>query len=162
MKKKSRKKMGRPPREEEITYGIEILDWMQDYSFSIDKDRQVTGGPYWEHTSFQLTGKLIHPEKLSEKTIEIIILGDRRESHILLSPADYPGFEPKGVGTLTIRGKQSDYLGSIPFDAINNILLLLQAEKIKYLILSGQPLYRGTASIRSIHFSKDFTDEDWS
>ncbi len=160
MKKKSRKKIGRPSIEE-ITYCVEILDWDMDYFFSIDVGRRVTDGPYWEHTSFKVNGKVVHPEKLSEKDIEVTILGDRRESHIVQKPEEYPDFQPKAVGRLTIRGKQREYLGSIPFDALNNIILLLQANKLKFIILSGPQLYRGTSSIRSIRFSKDFTREDW-
>lgn len=160
MRNQSRKKKGRPPIAEAMTYCIEILEWNLDYFFSIDKDKRVTGGPYWEHASFKVNGKLNHPEKLSGKDIEVTILCNRRESHIVLKPEEYHQFEPKAVGTLTIRGKQSDYLGSMPFDALNNILLLLQTDKVKFIILSGPPLYRGSSLIRSICFSKDFTSED--
>lgn len=161
MKKKTRKKTDRPPIEEE-TYGIEILEWELDYSFSIDVGQRVTGWPYWEHTSLKAHGKVIHPEKIKERNIDIIILGDRWKSLVLTKPEDYPGFEPKAVGSLTIRGKGSEYLGSVPYDGLNNILLLLQSRKINYLILTGKPLYRGRADIRSTRFSKDFTEDDWS
>ena len=161
MKKKLRKRSGRPPMEE-ITYGIEIIDWELDYSFSVDKDQRVTGGPYWEHKSFKINGKLIHPDKLSGENIEVTILGDRSLIPLVQEPEKYHQVAPKSVGSLRIRGKQRDFLGWIPFDVFNNIIFLLQTDNIKFIILNGPPLYRGSSGIRSLRFSNDFTKEDWS
>ena len=70
-------------------------------------------------------------------------------------------YEPKAVGALVIRGKQRDFLGSVPFDILQSICFMLQHGKIKFLVLSGQSLYRGNADIKSIYFEKNYNPEDW-
>jgi hypothetical protein len=93
---------------------------------------------------------------LAKSTIESTLIGDRRLVSVVANPENYRHYEPSVVATLKVRGKQREFFGSIPFDVLNNISFLLQAGKNKFLVLNGQPLYRGSADIRSINFSKDF------
>lgn len=154
-----RKRMG--ARSESCTYCLEILDWELPYSFSINSTKKIVEGPYWEHASLKIKGKLVHPEGLADKIIEVVILGDRRLIPVLANPEKYDQYSPKAVGFLTIRGKERELICSIPFDVLSNIGILLHAGQIKYLVIDGHPLYRGTTDIRSINFSKDFVLEDW-
>ena len=156
MKKKAKKT--KSPKREERTYVIEIEDWSLSYSFSLDRHNEMSVGPYWEHASLEMKGTFAHPETLA-KPIQVIILGDREKISALEKPEEYR-YEPKAVGGLTVRGKASEFLGSVPFDAIQTLCLLLQAKKLKYLILSGQVLHRGSADIFSMHFQEHFSSED--
>jgi hypothetical protein len=124
----------------------------------LDRYGQISAGPYWEHTSLKMKGRFLYPEKLA-KPIQIIILGDRKKISALEKPEECR-YEPKAVGGLTVRGKESEFLGSVPFDAIQTLCLLLQAKKLKYIILSGEVLYRGSADIFSMHFQEHFSSED--
>jgi hypothetical protein len=160
MKKRESRKSKRPSKREECIYCIEILDWEMPYSLSVNRNKKIITGPYWEHINLKLTGKLFQPEKLSERTIQIDILGDRTKETVLEYPEKYE-YEPKAVGTLTARGKITEFLGSVPFNVLLTISLLLWAGKIKILVLSGQSLYRGSTDITSIHFQKDYNPEDW-
>ena len=156
MKKRTKRK--KAARREESTYVIEIEDWDLSYSLSLDRHGKISIGPYWEHTSLEMKGRFLHPEALT-KPIQVIILGDREKISALEKPEEYR-YEPKAVGGLTVRGKASEFLGSVPFDAIQTLCLLLQAKKLKYLVLSGQVLHRGSADIFSMHFQEHFSSED--
>jgi hypothetical protein len=156
MKKKTKKT--KSPKREECTYVIEIEDWNLSYSFSLDRHGKMSAGPYWEHTSIEMKGTFVHPETLA-KPIQVIILGDREKISALERPEEYR-YEPKAVGGLTVRGKESEFLGSVPFDAIQTLCQILQVRKLKYLVLSGQVLYRGSTDIFSMHFQEHFSSED--
>lgn len=159
-RKSSRKKSRKPSRTESCTYAIEILDWELPYSFSVNFNKKMIDGPFWEHLHLTLKGKFVHPEKLANSTIESTLIGDRRLVSVVTTPEKYDQYEPISIGKLTVRGEQRESFGSIPFDVLNNINFQLQTGGIRFLVLGGQPLYRGSTDIRSIRFQKDFTEED--
>lgn len=154
----SKRKKKKTRRIESATFVVEILDWNVDYSFSLDKEQRIKGGPYWEYTSLKIMGRLVSPEKLLDRTIDITILGDREKDWAVEKPSEC-NWKPISVGGLTINKSYSEYLGSIPFHAIQLLVTLLQAEKTKYIELTGDALYRGSASIRSMHFEKEYEPE---
>lgn len=160
MKKKAGKKRRVSARKDaSTTYCIEMLNLDLSYSFSLDRHKKISIGPYWEHMSLEMKGNFLHPETLANRAIQITFSGDREKVQALEHPEEYR-YEPKAVGGLMVRGKQSEFLGSVPFDAIETLCLLLQTGKIKYLVLTGQSLYRGDADITSIRFQKHFGPED--
>ena len=160
MRKKSTRKGRRSRFKEEVAYAIEIKDYDFSYSFSVNWLRDTIEGPYWEHTDLKVKGKLAHPEKLKDKEIEVTVMGSRKETRVVNKPEDYDSVEPKAVGTMTIRGKQSELLCWVPFDAFQMLCSMLNAGKIKYLVLTGQSLYHGSADIRSMRFQEHFGPED--
>lgn len=145
---------------ETCTYVFEIEDWEFSYSFAVNHNKNIIEGPFWEHTDLKVKGKLAHPEKLKDKEIEVTIMGSRKETRVVNKPEDYDSVEPKAVGTMTIRGKQSELLCWLPFDSFQMLCSMLNAGKIKYLMLHGQALYRGDADIRSVSFQEHFSSED--
>jgi hypothetical protein len=158
MKKNTKKK--KSAKREECTYVIEISEWDFSYSFSVNHMRDIIEGPFWEHTNLEVKGKVTHPEKLAGKEIKVTIMGNRNDTRIMNKPEDYHSFEPKAVGTITIRGKQSELLCWVPFDAFHMLCSMINAGKIKYLVLSGQALYHGAADIRSLRFQSHYGSED--
>lgn len=158
MKTKTRKR--KAPKREECSFVIEIKEWDFSYSISVNRMRDMIEGPYWEHTDLEMKGNIVYPERLADKEIQVTIMGDRNKTRVMNKPEDYDRLEPKAIGTLTIRGKQSEYLGSVPFDAFQNLCSMISAAKIKYLVLSGQSLYRGSSDIRSISFQEHYGSGD--
>ena len=155
MKKKTRKKL----EPESCSYCIEILSWSFPYYLAINTARYISDKTYLEGNSLELKGKLIYPKKLIDKTIDITIRGSRQLLHAIEHPERYDT-EPTAVGDLKIRGKERELYCFVPIDALNPIILALQAEKIKYLDLRGYALRYGSADIRSIGFSEEYTEED--
>jgi hypothetical protein len=158
--KKIRVKSKRARRRESCTFVIEILDWDMSYSFSLDPERRITPGPYWEHASLNIQGRFVEPATLLDRTVEMIIIGDRRETFAAEKPEEVK-WTPKAIGGLIASKSQAEYLGSVPFDTLQLIVSLLGMGKIKFLILSGEALYRSRTDIKSIHFEKDFISDAW-
>jgi len=154
------KKKEHNQKHKTCTYAIEILDWDPSYFRSVNINKHLIEGPFWENLDIKIEGKLIHPEKLAEKNIKVNMIGSRQLVSVLEEPEKYKGFDANSVGTLTIRGKQRELFGSIPFDVMGSIISLIQSSKIKLIVLSGQTLYHGKAEIESIRFQKDFTEDD--
>jgi hypothetical protein len=156
-----KRKRARRKRKVEITCCVDLTKHEISYSFSLArKNDNFFEGPYWEHVSFELSGTLVDPPNMRGKEIEITVLGSRSEALAVQRPSECR-FEPICVGTITSRGDDCSFLGSIPYDALHFIHDLLKNGDTKYLILGGPPLYRGTSEIRSIHFDKVYKREDW-
>ena len=56
------------------SYPVRILDWNVDYSLRLDKDGSLSGGPFWEHCSPELTGEFVGPKKLEGREVRITLL----------------------------------------------------------------------------------------
>jgi hypothetical protein len=52
------------------------------------------------------------------------------------------------------------YYGSLPMDMYILIANMLTAEKIKYITMMGDALFRGKADIHSIDFEEEYDQED--
>jgi hypothetical protein len=159
------KKKGRPEKHESIYYPLEIVDWNWPYYFSTCPDLKPRPdlpklGPFLENKDIDITGRLLAPKKLEGRSIEIRIIGDRDIADIMEHPEKCLE-NPKSVGSLTIRGKRSEALCFVPFYALHTLCLLLHAEKFKFLVLTGQPLYRGSADVTAVHFEKEYKHQDW-
>lgn len=159
MKKATGKRRKMRPRSG-AHYALAILDWRVDYSFSLDKDRRITPGPYWEHTSLKIQGRFIEPAILLNRTVEMIIMGDRRETFAVQQPEEVQ-WNPIAIGDFTINKNEAEYLGSLSFDVLHLIVSLLAAGKIRFLVLTGEELYRSRANIFSFHFENEYDPEMW-
>jgi hypothetical protein len=160
------KKKVRPEKYESIHYPLEIVDWNWPYYFSISPDLKPRPGlpelgPFLENKDIYITGRLLAPKTHEGRVVEIRIIGDREIADIIKHPQKCLA-RPKGLGSLTLRGKTSEGLLFVPFYAIHTLCLLLHAGKLKFLVLTGKPLYRGNADIRGLHFEKEYKPEDWN
>lgn len=61
---------------------------------------------------------------------------------------------------LTMRGEQSSYLGSLPYDAAWRLSPVILTGGFRYIYLHGSAMYRGIAQIHSIGFYEEFDVED--
>ena len=158
--KKTGKKKGRKQERDFCTYCVKILDWEVPYSISLNRGKSITIGPFWEHVNLRIKGHLLYPEKIAGE-LPLSFLGSREENDYLKNPDKYASWEPNAVGHLTIRGKQRNFLGSLPQDIFPILIAGLSAEKYCHIILNGHVLYRGGAYIDSINFEREYDPEDW-
>jgi len=80
---------------------------------------------------------------------------------VINNPEKFTSCKPKAIGGLTIREKQREYIGSLPFDVLPLVGSMLSADKYKYLIFHGHALFRGSADIHSLYFKREFDEEEW-
>jgi hypothetical protein len=63
--------------------------------------------------------------------------------------------QAKSVGHLDARGERRSFLGTLPMSALWGLVPALDAGGIKFIQMTGDPLQRGSASIRWISFSRE-------
>lgn len=143
------------------TYCVQILDWETSYSLSLSLDSTINPGPYWEHATINVSGKLIAPRKHAGKELALSFLASRELANGLNNAKIFEKWEPLGVGGITIRGEHKEFFGSLPFDAFPIVIGALQSVKYKYITLHGEALRYGRARIRSYSFEREFEEEDW-
>jgi hypothetical protein len=88
------------------------------------------------------------------------ILSDRQKVLAVEKP-DEANWTPKAVGGLRMNKTESQFLVSVPFDAVPLLATILQAGKIEYVMLSGPELYRSQSAIQSIRFEKEYAEHEW-
>ncbi len=129
------------------------------YGLSIDS-KGWTEGPYWEHLELSVRGTIVSPENVQGRQGTLTFLADRRITRDLDNPIESRS-QPIAVGTLTIWGGTTSYLGSVPYDAIWHLLALLTRGEIQMVALHGETLHRGSAKILNVHFEREIDPKDW-
>lgn len=83
---------------------------MPHYSFGISH-APLQVGPYSEYHHTEIEAVCVAPKRFVNRTTSFTLMGDRGHTADLMHP-DQATRTPMGVGTLTMRGDQSNYLGS--------------------------------------------------
>ena len=109
-KPKSTSRRKSPPIQY-CTYMLEVLDRKVRYSFSTNRDRVRTPGPYSEYAAIEITGKLILPEKHAETIIECTIYGRRDYDEFISKPNDFDKIQSGLVGMINISKDYSNFYG---------------------------------------------------
>ncbi|MBU1180838.1 MAG: hypothetical protein KKE00_09650 [Proteobacteria bacterium] len=156
VKTKNRKKSDRGYE----SFPVRIIDWKTDYSLSLGKNHRFSEGPYWEHYCLELKGELLGPDRIKGREIKVMFLANRKLDQAIAHP-DSIKWEPKALGGLTSRGKNSDFIGSLPFQLFGQILTMLQCDKTKYIVFGGEAMYHGQASIKDVTLTGEFNPEDY-
>ena len=146
--------------EQYCSYLVKILDWTPSYSLHLETNTLLFNGPYWDHWSLDIQGEFLAPKKVAGKQVKVCFLASREMDEALLNPDNYK-VKPKSLGGLSSRGKDSDYLGSLPYSAFGHTLNMLQAEKYKYVAFHGKVLRYGKADIKSFYFIYDYEPDDY-
>jgi hypothetical protein len=98
----------------------------------------------------------VAPEKYKGRLTRFTLIDDRLDERELWAQASAIDKHDVGVGTLTFRGERSEYLGSVPFDALWSVMLTVLAGGLRFIYLHGAAMKNGFARIKSIGFYDDF------
>lgn len=143
--------------EESESYLFRIESLHSHYSFG--NGFRLDRTAYSEHLHPEIETTCLAPAKYSDRQTRFTLIGDRRLEQDLWMQARSEPFEG-GVGTLTMRGRQSEYLGGVPYDAAWRIQPLILAGGLRFIYLHGAAMRRGSARIRSIAFYQDFDPDE--
>lgn len=149
----------RSRRHEYQSYIFRVENPEVSYGLSIDR-KGWTDGPYWEHFELSVRGTIVSPESVQGRQGTLTFLADRRITRDLDHPIESRS-QPIAVGTLTVWGGTTSYLGSLPNDALWHLLAALTRGEIQMLALHGEALYRGSAKILNVHFEREIDPKDW-
>ncbi len=155
---RKRRRRSRAPIIDYRTYIFRIASWEPSYSFALNEGR-FGHGPYWEHVELIVSGECLAPSKTAGRIGKLTFLGNREESRTLEQSLDSDR-QPLCVGTLTVRGDRTEYLGSIPFDALWGLVGALSSGTLKFMDMYGERLRYGSARIRSINFCRELDPDD--
>lgn len=137
-------------------FGIERLH--AHYSIGCGSRFQRTA--YDEHLHPEIEAICLAPAKFVDRRTRFTLIGDRQLEQDLWMQKPEPN-NVLGVGTLTMRGRRSDYLGAIPYDAAWRIQPLILAGGLRFIYLNGASMLRGTARITWMAFYEELDPEDF-
>lgn len=155
MPRESKKRL----REQSESYLFEIEQINPHYSVHLGHPR-FDAGAYGEHLHIEISAKCLAPAKFLARETKFVFIADRSMARELVESRLRQSM-PINVGTLTMRGSQSDYLGSLPFDAALALPTIALAGGYRFILLGGSSMYRGSAQIMSSGFYRDIDSEDF-
>jgi hypothetical protein len=137
-------------------YVVQITDWDWSYSFSVNavayRDEQFS-----DYRHLQIRGTLLRPRKIKVETVELFFLPDIGRAE--MERRDLP--PPRAVGSLYIR--ETALIGnlSMPTDALDPVMQMLLADRLKYVALDGEPMRWRKALIRHYEIKTQHNEEDY-
>lgn len=151
----SRKKRARgPPRIESVYYVVEVTDWDWSLWFGVSNIPEREG-PYDDYRHLDLRGTLLRPSKLKCATVGLHFLPDKR-----LNEGERERNQPVSVGHLNLRAGHMNGIMSMPADALPLLLTLAAAEKLRYVVIQGDPFRYGNAAVKSFRVEMSIDEDD--
>lgn len=135
---------------------IERLD--VDYSLSANGDSRFSRNDLVEHQHFTIRSRLLSPKRFEGREVAVTLIG-KREQDILPSRLEID-VRLEAVGSLTLRGIRSTYLGTVPSTALWGLVQALSFGIARYITLSGLPLHRGAARISTFSLQSTYDPDD--
>lgn len=145
-----------PDVDESANYLFEIVSFAPSYSFGAGSSFQETA--HDEYLAAKISATCLGPDKYGGRVTIFTLLGSR--DHERLMKEQSSPYKAAMIGRLTLRGRESEFLGSLPFDTLVHLQSLLTASKFKYIWLTGAKISRGSATISRISFDIDIEEAD--
>lgn len=137
-----------------VFYVVEISDWDWSFSFGLDGTK-YSGDPYSDFRHLEITGSLISPtiEKVEKVTVHLLPDADLNKSNRLER-------EPIAVGSLRLDDSTLQGLISMPLDALDSILLMLETNRIKFILMQGQKLRYRQSPVTNYSLQRELDEDD--
>lgn len=142
------------PRVENVYYVVAVEDWDWSLWFGVS-NMPEREGPYDDYRHLNLRGQLLHPSKLKCETVELHFLPDKR-----LNEGARERNQPLSIGHLRFRSGHMYGVVSMPADALPLLLTLATAEKLRYVVMQGDRLRYGNASVKSFRVEMSIDEDD--
>lgn len=139
-------------------YVLAIRRWGWSYSFGINPIVREPD-PYMEFRHLTIHGPLIAPRNLKDQEAEITIIPDQDlDAAVRRQRIE----KPLAIGSLGRNRGMSGLQGylSLPRDALSTLLVMLVAERLKFVLLHGARIGRGGARLHSYRLSEAVTEDD--
>ena len=152
-----KKQRGRPVLSMEY-YIVQITEWDWSYSFSVNvpkwDDRR-----YSDYRHLLVRGNVLLPSSLKAKaeTVELTFMPDVRE-------ADFEAGDrapPRGVGHLNIHDRLLSGGFSMAADALEPVIQMLLAGRVKYIVMHGESIRYRKAIIRHYQLVSQLDPEEY-
>lgn len=151
----ARKRHRKRSRVEEWGSFLFVIEQVHTH-YSFGDGSRLDRTAFAEYFHPEIDATCISPEKYNGRLTRFTLIGDRLDERNLWSQTSAIDKHDAGVGTLTFRGDRSEYLGSVPFDALWNIVSTTLAGGLRFIYLHGAAMKNGTARIKLIAFYEEF------
>lgn len=141
------------------TFVFRIETIFPDYSFTIGHER-FGDGDYAEHSQTKINATCLIPHRFEGRATTLTLLGSRQIIDKISKRSPVSGYTPN-IGSLTMRGQRSEYLGSIPFDAALALPAITLLGGFKFISLSGISTRGGKIQINYMSFFTEFDSDDY-
>lgn len=141
------------------SYAFRIEEVKPSYSFGVGHDR-LSAGDFAEYLHTAIETVCVAPTRLEGRQTTFTLLGDRQIIERVVRRSTSSKFV-SGIGTLTMRGTRSEYLGSLPYDAALAVPSIILLKGYRFIHLSGEGLRRGTATINFMSLCWNIDIDDY-
>jgi hypothetical protein len=140
-----------------VYYIVQITEWDWSYSLSVNV-------PKWDDRRYSdcrhllVRGNVLLPSKVKTKveTAELTFMPDVREAGL---PADKaPG---RGVGHLYVHNRTLNGGFSMAADALEPVIQMLLVDRVKYVVMHGEPMRYHKALIRHYQLVRQVDPEEY-
>ena len=154
-----RRKTRRRKKDERCSYVIEAQHWSMKYSLSLNDLPKLLSGTYLESLNLEIKGIIRESSKYADNQVDLKFLGDRSIIS-RIAEREEPETKPNGIGSITLRGEQREFMGVLPLDVLPIIKSLLEAKEIQFIKLYGLVPKYGAAYIDSMYFLKTYSVDE--
>ncbi|QOZ24093.1 hypothetical protein [Bradyrhizobium sp. CCBAU 51753] len=144
----------RKPPEEIVDYVVEIEQWDFGYWLALNTLRDPLD-PYHDHRHLHLKGRLLRPTGLKTERVEVSLfpsLGLQEERRKDLKPI--------AVGSIEAYTERFSASKGIPSDALAPIIQMLNAGRLKFVVMRGSKFRYRSARLVSYSLNSKLNEDD--
>lgn len=108
-----------------------------------------------EFRHLNIKGKLLRPRKVKADAVEVTLPPDAG-----LKEENRKQHNPRAVGSLILDRGVLQALLSVPADALDPILQMLTAGRMRYVVIDGAPLHYRQALVQQYRIESSYDAED--
>lgn len=149
-----KKRTRRRSRVEPVYYVVEIQEWDWSFWFGVS-NMPEHNGPYDDYRHLVLFGKLLRPSKVKAESVELSFLPNQH-----LNEGQREHDQPRAIGHLSLHRGAMSGVFSMPADALPSLLVMATAERLRYVVMQGEKLHYGQASVKSFRFETKIGEDD--
>lgn len=152
--KRTRKSAKRKAKADIVNYVFVLDEWDWDFWFGVSKMPEYDG-PYADYRHLNFKGRLLRPEGIRADKVELTLIPDPR-----LNADHRERQQPVSVGSITARAGEVFVVVAIPADLLPPVLVMLNAGRLPFAVLSGEKLRYGRAMVTDIRLQNSLDEED--
>jgi hypothetical protein len=133
---------------------VEVTEWEWSLMFGVN-ERPDREGPYSDYRHLNIRGNLLYPARVKVREIEVTLMPNRR-----LNEGERERDEPHSVGSLHLHRGSLQVLLPIPLDALPSILQVACADRLRYVVITGDRLRYGHGLVRMYRLQRMIDKDD--
>ena len=145
---------------QEQHYVIKIERWNWTYSFGINNTPNIFPEVYNDYRHLELSGQLLRPTYANIDVVELVFILTERYDKIENNAASRADLTPRAIGQINVNKRLARGVFSMPSSALPLVLTALSADRIAFVRLNGQRLFRRQAEIARFSFEREYDAED--